>query len=47
MFEIVVTNSIPTKQHKLSSLKTITIAPLIADIILNVTQERSVTSLYQ
>lgn len=44
--EIVVTNSIPLNEDIIPSLRKISIAPLIAHVVENVTNERSVSELY-
>lgn len=45
--EVVVTNTLPlTDEKKFDGLKQISIAPLLADIIANVTEQRSVSSLF-
>jgi len=45
--EVVVTNSIPISPEKqLSNLKVLSLAPLIAKVIQNITKEKSVSNLY-
>ena len=44
--EIVVTNSIPQSDDDLPSLRQLSIAPLIADVVKNIVSEKSVSELY-
>lgn len=44
--EVVVTNSIPTEKNAISSLRVLSIAPLMAHVVENVMRERSVSELY-
>jgi ribose-phosphate pyrophosphokinase len=44
--EIIVSNSIPTQNYRLSNLTTISIAPLVAEIIRSVMEEKSVSNVY-
>lgn len=44
--EIVVTNSIPAPREKITGLRQLSIAPLLAGVILNTIEEKSVSELY-